>query len=85
MKHIISYFPLFFFIFSNICNGIELGIPPRFEQVFKNIQEQKSDTLTNAGANGTIWAVIVAGSNGYYNYRHQVFKFSFSPSYSRLN
>lgn len=21
--------------------------------------------------NGTIWAVLVAGSNGYYNYRHQ--------------
>lgn len=21
---------------------------------------------------GTIWAVLVAGSNGYYNYRHQV-------------
>jgi legumain len=23
------------------------------------------------GFNGTIWAVLVAGSNGYYNYRHQ--------------
>ena len=30
--------------------------------------------FTFAVINGEQWAVIVAGSNGYYNYRHQVLK-----------
>lgn len=31
------------------------------------------DTGSEDGAKGTRWAVLIAGSNYYYNYRHQVF------------
>lgn len=37
----------------------------------RNLQEYASQFLS-VSANGTRWAVLVAGSNGYYNYRHQV-------------
>ena len=38
-----------------------------------------SDGRTNGGddAVGTRWAVLIAGSNGYGNYRHQVYQLFF--------
>lgn len=33
---------------------------------------------------GTRWAVLIAGSNGYYNYRHQVYRLPLSISHFRL-
>lgn len=36
------------------------------------IEEYLSNSQFDADVSGTRWAVLVAGSNGYYNYRHQV-------------
>ena len=38
-----------------------------FALIFSGITESSSSE-----AEGTKWAVLVAGSNGYWNYRHQV-------------
>lgn len=41
----------------------------KFESIFniKHSKENNEDTV-----DPKVWAVLVAGSNGYYNYRHQV-------------
>ena len=47
----------------SICLGFELN----FFNYFNNPLNDERDNSWN----GTIWAVLVAGSNGWYNYRHQ--------------
>lgn len=37
------------------------------------------------GSVGTRWAVLIAGSNGYWNYRHQVYLLYSPPSTCNLN
>jgi legumain len=47
-----------------------------------------SDRAAADDAVGTRWAVLIAGSNGYYNYRHQVrapFRSSPSPETTDRN
>lgn len=42
------------------------------DEVSQPQSDEKTKTPYKVNENGTIWAVLVAGSNGYYNYRHQV-------------
>lgn len=37
---------------------------------------------TDENDEGTRWAVLIAGSNGYWNYRHQVTHFSSFPLFT---
>ena len=41
----------------------------KLESIFKHHKTSENNEET---ANPKVWAVLVAGSNGYYNYRHQV-------------
>lgn len=43
-----------------------------------SILDQIRTSQTDQSFNGKIWVVLVAGSNSYFNYRHQVTKFKFS-------
>ena len=43
----------------------------KFESLF-NINHAKDKNNSDETADTKLWAVLVAGSNGYYNYRHQV-------------
>lgn len=46
---------------------------PRLEQAIRlPSQRAAAADETDDGAVGTRWAVLIAGSSGYYNYRHQV-------------
>ena len=41
-----------------------------------SILDQIRTLQTDQSFNGKIWVVLVAGSNSYFNYRHQVTKFN---------
>ena len=41
-------------------------------QDFLRLPSESASEDDDAAAVGTRWAVLIAGSNGYYNYRHQV-------------
>ena len=43
-----------------------------FVERFEKLRFEQKE---NAPTNGKIWVLLVAGSNGYYNYRHQVSTF----------
>ena len=43
----------------------------KFESIF-NINHANEKSNSDETADTKLWAVLVAGSNGYYNYRHQV-------------
>ena len=45
-----------------------------FVERFEKLRFEQKE---NAPTNGKIWVLLVAGSNGYYNYRHQVSTFIF--------
>jgi legumain len=54
---------------------------PRLEPTIRLPSERAAADETDDDAVGTRWAVLIAGSNGYYNYRHQVrAPFRSSPS-----
>lgn len=58
------------------CEADWAGSRPRPEPLSRQLSQLDSvvQTATEAGeqVKGTTWAVLVAGSNGYLNYRHQV-------------
>lgn len=41
---------------------------------FSDAKELNLRSIIKPNDNGITWAVLVAGSNGYYNYRHQVIR-----------
>jgi len=43
----------------------------KFESIF-NINHANEKSNSDETTDPKLWAVLVAGSNGYYNYRHQV-------------
>ena len=47
--------------------GGVLRLPSETSRFFRPGDDQQED-----GTVGTRWAVLIAGSNGYWNYRHQV-------------
>lgn len=50
-----------------------LGRPHRFwDPLIRSPVDRDDDDETEEGGGGVRWAVLVAGSNGYGNYRHQV-------------
>ena len=48
---------------NNNCSALDLSL-------VNDIDNEANNSRDNEW-NGTIWAVLVAGSNGWYNYRHQ--------------
>lgn len=49
-------------------------------QDFLRLSSESASDDDDAAAVGTRWAVLIAGSNGYYNYRHQVKLLSITAS-----
>lgn len=56
---------------GNIVSRVEEKVK-NFESFFHGEKDKNVDTQ-DSPSNPKQWAVLVAGSNGYYNYRHQVF------------
>lgn len=52
--------------------GRRLGRPHRLWDPLIRSPVDRDDDETEEGGGGVRWAVLVAGSNGYGNYRHQV-------------
>lgn len=56
-------------VVGSVGGGEAVRVVDRWESVIKQPTESSSDV---DGEVGTRWAVLVAGSSGYGNYRHQV-------------
>ena len=55
-------------VFVALCIGL---CSASLVQEFEKLQFKAK---LDSGSGGKIWVLLVAGSNGYYNYRHQVSK-----------
>lgn len=61
----LGHFQILVFLYALLIFSVE----SRKTRLQNNIESSDDD-----GAKGERWAVLIAGSNEYYNYRHQVFK-----------